>query len=504
MKCNICNKEIPSDSTFCSYCGSRVGNDGEVKKISLKCEHCLGTLVVDSDKSILACPYCGHQSLIIESDAVAIEKIRTAAKKDIELEKIKNRNLRQKMEDEKKKEREEKERIEQFKRGKFSKFLIIAFLIAAVCTYFNFSSGKIIVGIITLLQSICFAVSWTMGMGILNEKKRYTHVLVAIIGIVLVIPSLKVLSTLEFPKLSLDKTENMEEINWQNIFLREAIPEPDSKKIEIQTNTEKKLDIYVYNVTSNGYYTYLSSCKEMGYVIEMNESSFGYSAYNEEGYRLSLSHSDYNNRMDIGLVVPTEVTDLNWKEHEVAKYLPEPSMKTGKFTYSGKEGIVVIVAGNSSNDFENYKNECRAFGFSIDEEVDDDYFTAYDQEGYKVTLYYTPGNKEMKIDLDYPMQFKKIMWPIVGVGKLAPKPESLSACVVNDYGWAYTVYIENTTYEEYEAYVQKCIKAGFNKETTDYDDSFSADYSDDTYIDVEYVGFNIMCISVTCTDFERY
>ena len=44
----------------------------EVKKISLVCEQCGGTLMVDDAKEVMACPYCGSKTLIVESDGCQI------------------------------------------------------------------------------------------------------------------------------------------------------------------------------------------------------------------------------------------------------------------------------------------------------------------------------------------------------------------------------------------------------------------------------------------------
>ena len=44
--------------------------------INLKCENCGGELTVDEQGKYLTCPFCGSKEFIIDSDAVAVEKIR--------------------------------------------------------------------------------------------------------------------------------------------------------------------------------------------------------------------------------------------------------------------------------------------------------------------------------------------------------------------------------------------------------------------------------------------
>lgn len=89
-----------------------------MKKKSLKCEGCGGTLVVDENKTILACPFCGHKSLIIENDEVIIERIKTTAQKEIELEKIKSTENIQKYKIENERSKEMDAKAEKFKKVK--------------------------------------------------------------------------------------------------------------------------------------------------------------------------------------------------------------------------------------------------------------------------------------------------------------------------------------------------------------------------------------------------
>ena len=43
----------------------------------MKCKECEGILEVDADREILSCPYCGSKELIVETDRVKIERIRS-------------------------------------------------------------------------------------------------------------------------------------------------------------------------------------------------------------------------------------------------------------------------------------------------------------------------------------------------------------------------------------------------------------------------------------------
>lgn len=497
MKCLNCNKEIPQGSSFCQHCGSPVERKDTIKKISLRCEQCNGTLTVDEDKSVLACPYCGHKTLIVENDAVTIEKIRTSAHKEIELEKIKSSDRQYQMANEKEEKQEAKNQVEKFKKGKFSKFFIVAFLLSGILAYFYFSSSRILAGILSVVQAVCFGSAWCMGMQIIKEKKRYIHILVAIVGILLIIPTMRSCG-------SINPQENVEDTKWSVIFMKDRIPEPESKKLDIHENTDYKLWVDVMKVPDEDYYEYISACKEMGYTVEMDENMIGYSAYNEEGYFLDILRYDSKKEMTIRLEAPTATGDLEWDKHSISSVLPAPKSTVGAHTYENEEEVKVVVSNSSKEDYDAYVNACIDCGFDVDSEKKDISYESYDEKGNRVYLSYEAGNKEMTITLYFPMVFKTMNWPTVGVGTLAPLPESLSLHVASDYGWAYSVYVENTTREEYEAYVQECIDAGFSKDVNNYGDSVWADYSNDININVAYKGFDIMYVSVTGSLNEEY
>lgn len=56
----------------------------EEKRIELVCKKCGGTMVVDAERPIISCPYCGCSEMIIEGDSVKVERIRSATFKEME------------------------------------------------------------------------------------------------------------------------------------------------------------------------------------------------------------------------------------------------------------------------------------------------------------------------------------------------------------------------------------------------------------------------------------
>lgn len=208
MRCLCCHSKIEPGVSYCSNCGASTKREKQenVKKIELKCENCGGSLVVDINKSILFCPFCGKRTLIIDNDDVAIEKIRASAEKEIAFEQIKSNDRYMQMEEEKNKRNQEKKQVESFRKSFFSRFLIVAVVIGAFFSYLCFSEGNIKAGVFAAVQTVCFATAWSMGVQIIKEKKPYLHILLAIIGVVLIIPAFRSWGTIHQGKIVKEKS----------------------------------------------------------------------------------------------------------------------------------------------------------------------------------------------------------------------------------------------------------------------------------------------------------
>lgn len=317
----------------------------ELRKISLICENCGGTLQVDEGKEIIACPYCGNKTLIVESDAVTMERIRTTAQKEVEMEKIRVADLEHRRILEKEERQELEQQAAEFRKGKWSKVLIVLFVIAGFLTYGYFADGSIIAGILSLTQTFCFGVSWAMGMQFIREKRKSIHILIGVLGILLMVP----INTAD--TAATKKANEAKEVKWSIIFMGDLIPEPDSKRLDIHTNTSDELWMDVDRTTQEDYYEYIAACKEAGYTVDVKENSYGYEAYNEEGYHLRLKYYDYNEEMTVNLDAPgkntasddvsAEGTAPSEPDRSIveATQTPEPESKHEEVTESSEPDI---------------------------------------------------------------------------------------------------------------------------------------------------------------------
>lgn len=107
----------------------------------------------------------------------------------------------------------------------------------------------------------------------------------------------------------------------------------------------------------------------------------------------SINHSSEDN-----------VEQIDWGNITLSKVLPEPQSNMMDLLHNGDDWLNVTVYDISENDYLEYVRWCKEdYEFTVDSDSFDDYFYAYNQEGYCLTLLYTETSKELSINLDVPM-----------------------------------------------------------------------------------------------------
>ena len=363
---------------------------------SFVCKSCGAKLNVDPSQVMAICDYCGSSmlvsELINESDDVKIQKIKSQAYKDVEMGKQQLEAERIKSEAEKEKRQADENSVEKFKKSKFSKVLIIFAVVSALFCAVAFNDGKILAGFIGIIQTALFVVAYLMGIQVIKEKKRNLRTLVTIIAFVLLIPFLSLYS------VDVDKAVDIE---WSDIVLGDVIPQPESNRGEITFNSESELYISIHNMSQSQYNDYVSACKEKGFTIDIDESSISFSAYNQDGYKLSLTYFESDSEMSIDLDPPMEMGEIQWPNSDIAKLLPTPSSNIGNISWENSGGFVIYIGNTTKAEYNQYVNACSAKGFNVDYNKGDDYYYADNADGYHVSLRYE-GNNIMCVQIEDP------------------------------------------------------------------------------------------------------
>lgn len=192
-----------------------------------------------------------------------------------------------------------------------------------------------------------------------------------------------------------------EKIVWNDIILNEMLPEPPADRGEIHTNSAEDLWIDIDDISDKQYADYVEACKAEGFTVEPDSSSSSFSAYNAEGYKLSLSH--YSEELSINLDKPMELSTIKWPTSAAGKQLPAPESSTGKFSYEYDDNFFVYIGETSKTDYEEYVEACSEKGFDVDYDKGEKYYSADNDEGWHIRLCYE-GNNIMSIDIDAPSE----------------------------------------------------------------------------------------------------
>lgn len=193
--------------------------------------------------------------------------------------------------------------------------------------------------------------------------------------------------------------EKTEKIKWNEMVLGAQLPEPAVNKGLIHANSLETLYIEVKKDSDSQFANYIVACKEKGFTIDAKSTSTFYTAYNSDGYKLSLS--DYSKMFGIELKKPMEMSEISWPASKAGNQLPVPESTVGKFTGEHDDDLFVYIGNTSKESYNNYVKACSEKGFTVDYDKGDDYYRAKNSEGWSVSIKYE-GFNIMSIDIDKP------------------------------------------------------------------------------------------------------
>ena len=188
---------------------------------------------------------------------------------------------------------------------------------------------------------------------------------------------------------------------WADIKLGSLLPEPQSNIGEVHTNTRSELWIEVARISEGQYEEYIEQCKEIGFTIDSEESGSSFEAFNEDGYKLSLSYYAGHKELSIELEEPMNMAEFQWPDSDIAALLPVPESNIGSISREAADGFSIYIGETTREQYNQYVNKCKEAGFAVDYRKGDDYYYADNDSGYDLTLRYE-GNNIMYIRIDEP------------------------------------------------------------------------------------------------------
>ncbi|MGN0491994.1 DUF6591 domain-containing protein [Ruminococcus sp.] len=186
----------------------------------------------------------------------------------------------------------------------------------------------------------------------------------------------------------------------------------------------------------------------------------------------------------------------DWADELLINCLPKPQSDKYELLDNTDEYLSVDVYEISKTEFLDYVKSCKEAGFTVETEVSDTSFFAYNQEGYKLNIDYNASEEKMHISVEAPVEMSNIQWSDFNVNKIIPTPKSKTGIIEQDDEDGLKAYIGKTSISDYNEYVNECIKSGFNVDSDKSEKSFSAKNSEDYSLKIEYKGNSVVYIDL--------
>lgn len=193
---------------------------------------------------------------------------------------------------------------------------------------------------------------------------------------------------------------------------------------------------------------------------------------------------------------------FTWSNLILNEVIPQPKSNVGRIISNTETSLSVYINRTSTDDFYDYINACKDKGFTVDTEQLTSSFNAYNESGYKLSLYYAESNKEMHIGVDAPIEYGELNWSDNGLGKLLPTPVSKVGEILKDDDKGFEAVVAETSIEDFTAYAKQCSDKGFSVEANESDKSYDAKNADGYKLSVNYIGNNVMSIVIEEPEYQ--
>lgn len=186
--------------------------------------------------------------------------------------------------------------------------------------------------------------------------------------------------------------------------------------------------------------------------------------------------------------------DLAWPTSGLATMLPKPDSAKGEVSTNSDDTLYVRVNGYDEAKYAKYVDACKEKGFTVDAKGETESYEAYSEDGYHLNL--SCYSDEMSIRLEAPVAMDSYAWPTSGPAAALPKPASDKGKIDSNSSTHFSILVGDTSAQDYSAYVDECLQAGFDVDFHRSDETFWASNADGAKVNVDFKGNKQMMISV--------
>jgi hypothetical protein len=186
---------------------------------------------------------------------------------------------------------------------------------------------------------------------------------------------------------------------------------------------------------------------------------------------------------------------LDWNSLDLGGVIPQPDSRVCEIFNSTEKKLNLDAYNTSYKKFEKYADACQNAGFVVEAERDSGYLHAFNSEGYQLELNLM-FNDIMSICLLAPENYGSFKWPNTDAAKTLPVPTSSIGKTQTTEEGSLEITVAETPFEAYKEYVSLCKETGYIYYVDESEKSFYAKNDDRYVLFTEYLGNNVMRITV--------
>ena len=205
---------------------------------------------------------------------------------------------------------------------------------------------------------------------------------------------------------------------------------------------------------------------------------------------------------------PGDEWPTTWPEDGITARIPRPDFDMDSLEVNiCMENDFMGTLNATEEDYESYLLSCRDYGFSSEEETHSSHegdfysagFSAFDIDGYKITLeYYSFNDPEadfpgrLSIRIKAPIQLGTLNWPDHALGLLIPQPPTSVGGAGGDPEIFLRASLGDMPIEAWREYVEACREAGFDQNISETEREYTATDEYGIRLTLSYSGGNMV------------
>lgn len=264
-----------------------------------------------------------------------------------------------------------------FEKTKYVYFILASLLYSVLFIILSYGINSAVAAVSSHIMLLLFLYSFLVETNVIKPKRKKASTISSVIALILIIPFFTGIIATGEKKDTTDKTNKPAEIQT----LEEMGVLGDKLENELKT---------VMGATIKDFENYVKECEEYGFTVESQKEYSNFSAFTNDGFKITVSYSNTVIRID--LKEPITVTTIDWTLYDIDKYLPLPESTVEKIIKADTECLEVYVGETSKTELEDYVKKCKETGYEITNSSVYDEFELENENNIKSELKYEGFN----------------------------------------------------------------------------------------------------------------